>query len=99
MPKVGERFAGEPAAEDRDKPPWPWKRSKRGNWWRTLPDGRNATVFERPVGSGYFSWCVADSGGPQFSRQQYMSPGAAVAALEDALACEPGGYWNIGGGD
>jgi hypothetical protein len=88
MPKIGDRYRGDPEADDLDRPPYPWRRSRRGNWWRTLPDGRNATIFERPAGSGCYRWCLADSDGPRFSRLAYFSPEAAVYGLEHTLAWE-----------
>jgi hypothetical protein len=57
-------------------------RSRRGNWWCRLADGRCVTVFRRH--DGLYGWCLADGKGePRFSRCGFESEAEAV----DAVAC------------
>jgi hypothetical protein len=67
----------------------PWRRSKRGNLWRTYK-GWTLCVFEK--GSGWYSWSIADADGPHYSNRSYRSEQQAldslwakVVRLEDCL--------------
>lgn len=59
-----------------------WKRSKRGNLWRDWGSAR-VSIFERD--DGFYGWCIADSGEPQFSRGGFKSESAAMNAVGEQL--------------
>ncbi|MFL5909278.1 MAG: hypothetical protein ACJ768_01725 [Gaiellaceae bacterium] len=63
----------------------PWRRSKKGNSWAELPDGRRVTVF--PVG-GQWSYCIADQSGPQYCPLKFTSEMAAMQGLLNLLRNE-----------
>jgi hypothetical protein len=55
-----------------------WARSRKGNLWCRL-DGLTLSVF--PFGDRW-KWCVADRGGPRYSRESYPSSSAAAVQEE-----------------
>lgn len=59
-----------------------FRRSRRGNLWRRLPDGRAATVFayDRDGWHGY-KWCVGDGVNTRYGRRVYGTEDEALAAL------------------
>jgi hypothetical protein len=60
-------------------------RSRKGNWWARLADGRCITVFRRHDGG--YGWCIADGKGePRFSRCTYDSEAEAMDAAAGWLA-------------
>ncbi len=68
-----------------------WRRSHRGNLWTTADEGRlTLTVFERPKGSGWYAFCIADADGPLFSERSYPCEADAVeGCLAELARVEP----------
>jgi hypothetical protein len=62
--------------------PTPWRRSRRGNLWRRLEDGRIATIFLR---HGCYRWVIMDEGRSTYSKEYYGSIPQAKAALNKTL--------------
>jgi hypothetical protein len=73
--------------DDRLPLPLGWKRSRKGNLWKRLDDGRTATVFARPDGRG-FSWCLHDGERPRYDPAAYELECDALDALNVALEHE-----------
>ena len=59
-----------------------FKRSRKGNSWQRLPDGRTVTIFRAKQGG--FSWCISDSDDPSFSGR-FETEEAAMSDLCAAL--------------
>ena len=58
-----------------------WKRSKKGNLYRRLPDGATVTMFEKYV--GVWSYCVyTDAWGAEYSDWYYESGVEALRAAK-----------------
>jgi hypothetical protein len=69
-----------------------WSRSLRGNLTRVLR-GRRLTVFERPEGSGCWSFCIAGPGKRgrvEWSRCSWMDEWECAEAAEQALTAMKG---------
>jgi hypothetical protein len=63
-----------------------WRRSAKGNLWRMVGD-LCVTVFER---SGYYQWCVADRGGPSYSKMTFGTEDEAVESVEEWIRATEG---------
>jgi hypothetical protein len=73
----------EAAAKAREEFEGGFKRSQKGNLWRTW-QGMTLTVFRRDDDS--FAWCVVDADGERrFSRGTYEDESDAIGGLADAV--------------
>lgn len=59
-----------------------WRRSRKGNCWRTW-EGMTLTIFKRD--DGFFGWCVASADDRRFSSGGYELEGDAMSALGSEL--------------
>jgi hypothetical protein len=66
---------------DESRPPCPWRVSRKDNRFRRWGN-LTLTVFERPAGSGWWTWCVAGPGDAvRFSTRSYYTEADALDAL------------------
>ncbi len=89
MPRIGERMKGqleiEAAIAEREAFAAEFRRSRKGNLWRTY-DGRTVVVFQREA-DGCFAWSIngGDDVGTQFSESAYEIECDAMESLMDVL--------------
>jgi hypothetical protein len=70
------------AAECEFANPENWKRSRKGNLWRTW-QGITVTVFRNRFGG--YGWCAHDGREPQYSRGRFEDEEEAVMDAADEL--------------
>src|SRR5262249_36052327 len=70
-------------AMNEDRPHPKLRRSAKGNLYAKWGN-RVLTVFERPLGSGWGSWCYSEGGRVAFSELRYRPEHAAMMAAYSA---------------
>jgi hypothetical protein len=60
-------------------------RSRKGNLWCRLDDGRAATVFPSHGRPDRYSWCISDGLATRYSRAVYVTETDALWGLRWAL--------------
>ena len=82
MPRSRDReIADAMAAIEAFENPAAWRRSSKGNLWRTWED-RTVTIFYR---NRRYHWSIADEEGPQFSTGSYGDEADAMSGLGEVL--------------